>query len=241
MKFIATLLIVLGASIAHAEKWKVTTLEWPPFTCEKCPEQGAGAKALREAMKSVGVEVEFEFLPWTRAIKEGADAKKYVGYYPSWPEDVQAGFTGSSSIFKSPIGFIEPKGKALSWNQLSDLKGKTIGSVQDYGNTKEFNKLVADGVIKTEVVPGDDINVRKVAGGRLDGAIIDINNAKWFLATDMKNLADKVQINAKVLENKDLMIALNANSKEKAKKLEEALKKVDTNKIVAEYLSKNLK
>lgn len=234
------IMIVLFSGLAKAEKWVLTTLEWPPFTCEKCPEQGAGAKALREAMKSVGVEVEFVFLPWTRAIKEGA-SNKYVGYYPSWPEDVVAGFSGSASVFTSPLGLIEPKGKPLSWNTLADLKGKTIGSVQDYGNTKEFNQLVKDGTIKTEVVTSDDVNVKKVAGGRLDGAIIDINNAKWFLKTDMKDMADKVSVNAKNLEDKALLIAFNASGGAGAKKLEEALKKVNTAKIVSEYLEKHLK
>lgn len=232
--------LIFSLHSVAAEKWIVTTLEWPPFSCEKCPEQGAGCKALKEAMKAVGVEVEYVFLPWTRAIKDGAEAK-YVGYYPSWPEDVQAGFSPSPSVFKSPLGFIEPKGKALTWTSLADLKGKNIGTVQDYGNTKEFNQLIKDGVIKTEVVASDDVNVKKVAGGRIDGAIIDINNAKWFLATDMKDLAGKVQVNPKSIEDKDLLIAMNTSGAAKKAKLEEALKKVDTAKIVAEYLQKNMK
>lgn len=238
--FIVLIGLVICLRGLTAEKWLITTLEWPPFSCEKCPEQGAGCKALKEAMKAVGVEVEFVFLPWTRAIKDGAEAK-YVGYYPSWPEDVTAGFSASATVFKSPIGFVEPKGKPLAWNTLADLKGKNIGTVQDYGNTKEFNKLIKDGVIKTEVVASDDVNVKKVAGGRIDGAIIDLNNAKWYLATDLKDLADKVQINPKAIEDKDLLIALNASGVAKKAKLEEALKKVDTAKIVAEYLQKNMK
>lgn len=238
--FISIISLLFSLSSWAGERWLITTLEWPPFSCEKCPEQGAGCKALKEAMKTVGVDVEFVFLPWTRAIKDGAEAK-YVGYYPSWPEDVQSGFSPSQAVFKSPLGFIEPKGKALVWNKLADLKGKNIGTVQDYGNTKEFNQLVKDGVIKTEVVPSDDVNVKKVAGGRLDGAIIDINNAKWFLATDLKDLAGKVQINAKTVEDKDLLIAFNAGGAAKKAKLEEALKKTDTAKIVAEYLQKNMK
>lgn len=219
----------------------VTTLEWPPFTCEKCPEQGAGAKVLRDVMKAEGVEVEFVFLPWSRAIAEGK-TEKYIGYYPAWPEDVQEGFMASVSLFKSPLGFIEPKDKPLKWDQgLKDLKGKTIGSVQDYGNTKEFNDLIKEGVIKTEIVTSDDVNVKKVAGGRLDGAIIDINNAKWFLTTDFKAEAAKVNINPKIIDNKDLHLAFNGINKAKADKLKAAFAKVNSQKIVDDYLKTLLK
>lgn len=235
----STITMITPATWA-GEKWKVTSLEWPPFTCEKCPEQGAGTKALKEALASVGIELEVVFLPWSRAIKEGAD-KSAVGYYPSWPEDVTGDFSGSPSVFKSPVGFIEPSGKPLNWSSLQDLKGKTVGVVQDYGNTKDFNAAAKAGVFKTEVVPSDDVNVKKVAAGRIDAAIIDINNAKWYLQTDLKDLAGKVTINGKILEEKDLLIALNTHSKDKAAKLKEALGKVNTQKIVEEYLKKYVK
>lgn len=225
---------------AHAEKWVLTTLEWPPFTCEKCPDQGAGAKALRDALKSVGVELELVFVPWTRAIKEGAD-KKYTGYYPAWPEDVIPGFSPSPVIFSSEVGFIEPVGKPLGWTQLSDLKGKTIGVVQDYGNTKEFNEEAKKGTFKTESVTSDDLNVKKVAGGRIDGAFIDLANARWFLSKDLKDLTSKVKISEKNLGTKNLHVALNSHSSAKAAKISEALTKVDTNKIISEYLSAHLK
>jgi len=169
--------------------------------CSRCPENGAGAKVLRTALKAIDVEVEFVFLTWSRAVKEGAH-QKYVGYYPAWPEDVFAGFKASDVAFKSPLGFIEPKGRPLRWEKLSDLKGKVIGTAQDYGNTVEFNNLVKSGVIKTEVVISDDTNIRKVAAGKLDGAVIDIANAKYYLGTSLKDIAHKVRVSPKILDTK---------------------------------------
>lgn len=238
--FVAFVFTIVFGLYAQAEKWILTILEWPPFTCEKCPEQGAGAKVLRDALKAEGIEIEFVFLPWTRAILESKQ-DKYIGYYPAWPEDVQEGFSPSISLYKSPLGFIEQKNKPLKWEKLSDLKGKTIGTVQDYGNTTEFNELIKSGVIKTEVVSSDDINVKKVAGGRMDGAIIDVNNAKWFLTTDLKAEADKVVINPKTIADKDLHIAFNGDSKSKAEKVKAAFAKINAQKIVDDYLKTHLK
>lgn len=240
LSFLVTLL-VLGFSLpTYAEKWVLTTLEWPPFTCKKCPDQGAGAKALKEAMKTVGVEVELVFMPWERAVAE-AEKSDYVGYYPAWPEDIVAGFEGSPVIFTSPVGFIEPKGKPLVWESLSDLKGKKIGVVSGYGNTPEFNEQVENGNIRTEAVPSDQQNVQKVAAGRLDGAFIDLANARWFLTRELKNLAGQVDISGKSLGDKDLKVALNQANASQAAKISEALGNVDTAAIVADYLNEHLK
>ena len=241
-KLLFSSFIFLSLSAFSAEKWKLTTLEWPPFTCEKCKDQGAGAKALREALKSVGVDLELEFLPWSRAIKVAAEPA-YVGYFPAWPEDVIEGFSGSSSIFQSPIGFVENTKSPIKWEKLEDLKGMTIGVVQDYGNTPDFMAMVKKGDIKSDVVASDDINVKKVAAERLKAAIIDVNNLKYMLQNDLKDANGKVQMNAKILANKDLLIALTKSAKSEAHKakLEEGLKKINAQKIVDDYLKETLK
>ena len=235
--FFFTVTFMVYSSAAHAEKWVITTLEWPPFTCSRCPENGAAAKALREMLKTQGVEVEFIFSSWTQAVKEGAGKDK-VGYFPIWDGDLKDGFVASDSLFKSPLGFIEPRGKPLIWNKLSDLKGKVIGVAKDYRNTPEFNKLVSEGVIKTEVVESDDTNIRKVALGKMDGALLDVNNAKYFLTGPLKNLSRDVAISPKFIENKTLHIALNAHSHDKNKIIKAGLQKVNFQRIVDMYLGK---
>ena len=165
------------------EKWKVTSLDWQPFSGASLPEGGAGIAVLREALKAEGIELIVEYYPWTRAIETGKDPN-YAGVYPCWPEDVVAGFTKSPVFFRSPVGFVEPKGKPLKWTKLEDLQGKVIGTVQDYGNTPEFMALIKSGVIKTEIVTDDLTNIKKVAGERLDGAFIDLFNLDYFLKND---------------------------------------------------------
>jgi polar amino acid transport system substrate-binding protein len=225
-----------------AEKWKVTSLDWQPFSGKALPEGGAGIAVLRAALKAEGLDLEVEFYPWTRAI-DTAKEPGYAGFYPAWPEDVGEGFSGSPVLFKSPVGFVEPKAKPLVWSKLDDLKGKKIGTVQDYGNTPEFMKLVKSGVIKTEVVPDDLTNIKKVAGERLDGAFIDLNNLSYFLKNDAKNLASQVQANGKVLDTKDLVLGVNnsfTNKKAKAI-LASGIAKINAEKIIKDYMDKYMK
>ncbi len=236
---IITLLFAINASAA--EVWKLATLEYPPYNCEKCKDLGAMSKALTAAAKSAGIELKFEWLPWTRAIND-SKAGKFVGYWPSWPEDCVEGFLISEPITYGPFGVVENKSKPLKYENTQGLTKYTIGSVQDYGNTKEFNELVKAGKIKNEVVVDDGLNLRKVAGGRLDGAVVDGLVMKHMLKFDMPEIASKVQFNSVVLENKVLGICFNTKDHAKLNaKLKEALAKTPSEPIVKEFLETHFK
>lgn len=230
-------MITVLYSTARAERWVLTTLEWPPYVCSRCPENGAAANALRSTLKSVGVDVEFVFYSWTQAIKKGRDPG-VVGYFPPWIDEVAEGFVMSPPLFQSPLGFIENRDHPLKWSHLADLKGKKIGVTESYGNTVEFARLVKAGVLKTEVAKSDDINVRKVALGKLDAALMDINNARYFIYVSEPQLVGRVNINSKIIETKDLYLALNNKNAAKMEKVKTALKNVNFQRLVDDYLLK---
>lgn len=240
--WVISLLLLCALPAMAAEKWKVTSLDWQPFSGKNLPEGGAGIAVLRAALKAEGIELEVEFYPWTRAIDTAKDPG-YAGVYPSWPEDVSAGFSKSPTLFKSAVGFVEPKAKPLVWNKLEDLNGKVIGTVQDYGNTVEFMKLIKAGTIKTQVVVDDMTNIKKVAAGRLDGAFIDLANLSYFLKNDAKDLASSVQANAKALDTKDLVLGINDKfaNKQAAEILKRGIAKIDPDKIIKDYMAKHIK
>lgn len=172
------------------------------------------------------------------------EARKKIsyGYFPAWPEDCQEGFTFSEPISHSPLGLVERRNHPLLFNKLSDLKKYTLGIVQDYGNTVEFNKLVKQGVLKPEIVTTDTLNVRKVAMGRIDGALIDENVLKHILTFENPELASSVQFNKKILELKPLGICFrNDLATELNAKLKTALKSHQSQKQVDLYLKNYFK
>ena len=234
--------ILLAAPSFGGEVWKVTSLDWQPFSGKSLPDGGAGIAVLRAALKAEGIDLQVEYYPWSRALDTAKDPA-YAGVYPTWPEDVPEGFTASPVLFKSPVGFVEPKDKPLVWNTLEDLKGKKIGTVQDYGNTPEFMNLVKNGTIKAEVVTDDITNIKKVAGGRIDGAFIDLNNLNYFLKNDAKDIATNLQANKKVIDTKDLVLAINNKFKNKkaVEVLASGIGKIDPDKIIKDYMEKNMK
>lgn len=233
--------ILLTSKVSFAERWVISTLEWPPYTCAQCPENGAGAKALRDALKTQGIDVEFVFVTWRNAIRNTLEGRS-VGFFPAWIEDNSQGqFIVSDALFFSPTGFAYPSSKELRWTHLSDLKGKKIGVAQDYGNTAEFNRLVKQGIIQTETVVSDDTNLRKVAAAKIDGAFIDIINARFLLEKNMPDINSRVIVGSNVVENKSLHLMLNPKTVNTSKqnKLKLATQTVNFQKIVDEYLHKN--
>jgi polar amino acid transport system substrate-binding protein len=236
------LLLVCSAQSHAARIWRVASLEWPPFSGKNLPEGGAGIAILRAALAAKGVELAVEFFPWTRAMLTSR-APDYAGLYPAWPEDVRPGFLSSPVLFRSPVGFVELKSNPLIWTKLEDLAGKKIGIVQDYGNTPEFMDLVGKGTLTTELAIDDLTNIRKVAARRIDAAFIDLNNLSYFLKYDAQDLADLVQANVKVIENKDLVLAINPKFDDKSVNLTltRGLSKIKPDRILKEYLERNFK
>jgi polar amino acid transport system substrate-binding protein len=231
--------LVLMSQLAAAETWRVASLEWPPFTGGSLPEGGAGIAVLRAALKVEGIELQVDYFPWARAVLNSRNAI-YAGLYPAWPEDVPAGFTPSVTIFKSPVGLVEPAAKPIPWNRLNDLSGYSIGTVQGYGNTPEFMSLIRSGKIKTQIVDSDLTNVKKVAAGRIDAAFIDLTNLAYLLEHDARGIAHKVQANKKPIDNKLLLLAINNKfyNPRASEILNRGVSKINPNKIIQDYLKK---
>lgn len=241
VKLVLFFLLFALSTPVQAEHWVINTLEWPPFTCSRCPENGAAIKALKQTLKSVGVTVEFVFYSWTQAMKKGRENKNVVGVFPAWPGDIKPGLVPSEVLFHSPIGFIEPINRPLKWQKLSDLKGKTIGMTQDYGYDTELLALVKKGDIKAEIVLNDETNFLKVALEKLDGAVMDVNNARYVIYMTQRGLAGRVSVNSRIIQNESLHIAFNDFNKEKSETLSRGLKKVNFQRIVDDYMVKYLR
>lgn len=201
------------------ETWLVATLDWPPYTCSKCHRNGTAADALRRTLAAQGIIIEFVFYPWVQAQKNGGK-KNFVGYFPSWKDEVLPGFTASQSLFYSPVIFLERKDKPLVWKELKDLKGKTFAVTRGYGNTAEFNALVKNGDLKTITVLSEDSTLRKLVQGSVDGVLMDLKVAEHYLKNDFAGYADKIAINPKIVENKSLHLAFNQYNKDKKQKLD---------------------
>lgn len=231
------LILVLSTSAFAKDKWKIASFEWAPYLCDKaCPDEGGGGKALRKALQAVDVDVEYTFFPWSRAIRE-TRAGRFDGFQTAWPEDCPQDFFFSETLYNSPFGIIENKAKPAVLKNITDLKQYLVAVVQDYGNTRQFNEMVRAGEIKTQMVAVENLILGMVAKGRVDVAVMDLVNFRYYLKTSHKKYEGVLQANSLVLENLPLGLCFPKGTGEaKNEKLKMALKKVNTRIIVKEYL-----
>lgn len=235
------ILLLLVVSVpAYSETVYLASLDWPPYSGKQLQQQGASVAVATAAFAAMGHELKVDFLPWTRAVKSSSQAdSKYLGYFPEYAYESDT-FSFSDVMGLSPLGIVENKAKPVTWETTADFSKINLGVVQDYVNTEELDSLIADGTIKPSVAPSDLTNMQKVAGGRIDAAVIDVNVFANLLknSPQLKSAQDKVQINSKLLINKELVVAFkNAGDGENWLEIyNQGLKKVDVDAIMSPFL-----
>lgn len=239
------LFMVLATLPASAETLYLTSLEWPPYTGANLAEDGASAKVLREALAKAGMELDIKFYPWQRAVNTAKNDQNFIGYFPEYyAESIEQDFIFSEPIGTSPLGFIERKENPVSWSSLEELKKHSIGVVSGYVNTAEFDAMMASGELKTEGVADDATNIKKVAAGRIDLAVMDKNVFHYLLQTnpELQGLADKLQFNDKLLENKKLFVCVRKSPEGEAAvaKINKGVAAIDVDAVENKYIKKAL-
>ncbi len=242
---VAAALALLQTPAQAADSYSLTTLEWPPYTGESLAENGASVKVAKAAFDAVGATLEVKFFPWQRAVNTAKTDANFIGYFPEYyAASIEEEFIFSDKMGSSPLGFIELKANPVTWSSLDDLKGKTIGVVSGYVNTEEFDAQMASGELTTEGVSDDATNIRKVAGGRIDMAVIDKNVYEYLISTnpELQSLASTIQFNDKLLEDKGLFVCFRKSpeGEQAAAAFNQGVKMIDFNAIQDEYFAKAL-
>jgi len=235
--------VFMSLSATAADKVvELTSLDWPPYSGKALSEQGASVAVAKAAFKAMGYELKVSFYPWNRAVALAKDkGSSYSGYFPEYySDDIAKEFTFSEPMGTGPLGFAELKTKPVSWSVLDDLKAHRIGVVQGYVNTTDFDAMVANKSIKASSTISDVNNLKKLAAGRIDLAVVDKNVMNYLLKTDaqLKKSAGNLQFNGTLLEDKKLYICFKntAKGKELADIYNQGLKKIDIAAIMAAHL-----
>lgn len=243
MRVLLLLLSLLMSSFSWAEKTvHLTSLEWPPYSGKQLPQQGASVAVATAAFKAMGYKLVVHFYPWSRSVYLAKRPEsRYAGYFPEYySEQIAQQFIYSKPMGSGPLGFAELTTRPIEWQQLTDLKDKRIGVVQDYVNTKEFDRLVAQGELTVSAVISDTINLKKLVNGRLDLAVIDKHVMRYLFKTEpaLSSKAALAQFQPTPLEEKQLYICFknSAQGQQLADIYNQGLKKIDVQAIMQRYM-----
>lgn len=239
-RLFAAALFCAATTPAAASDYTLTTLEWPPFVGADLPQGGASAAVVRAAYAAVGAEVEIVFAPWQRAVSLAREGEQAVAaVFPEYARADDDWSVCSPSIGTSPLGFAENVESPVAWATLEDLKPFHIGVVDGYANTDAFDAMMAAGDLKTDGAPDDVANLRKVAAGRLDLAVVDQNVMRHLAAADPKIDGDRIRFNAQPLEMKTLHVCFGRHAAGEAARgaFLRGLEQIDPEAVMADYFA----
>lgn len=171
----ALFMMLVSVNAPAEETWKITSLNWEPYSGAEMTTMGNSIQKLREILQQADIRLIVEFYPWKRA-QLLAQRKDYVGYFPAWPEEVYDNFVASSAVDWSEIGVMKQSGTDISYDNIEDLFRKyNVGVVETY----TYPQIIADAMQKypkhVDQAPDEISLLKKLSIGRHPVAITDPN------------------------------------------------------------------
>ncbi|WP_090383146.1 substrate-binding periplasmic protein [Pseudomonas anguilliseptica] len=179
----------------------MATLEYPPYSSEQLPNGGSIVALTRRAFAVRGHPLQIDFLPWARARVELSNGN-YQGALALWPKEVkEEGLLPSRPLFYSELGLFIRDGYPLQFNQLQELRGKTLGIVRGYG----YPQHILDAGLTLEDAVDDISNLRKLNARRFDMVLLERIVGNHLVAND-EQLRGKLSWHGNVLERIPLLV-----------------------------------
>ncbi|BBH43951.1 substrate-binding periplasmic protein [Pseudomonas sp. KU43P] len=171
-RLLCIFLLACLSPMALGERLRLVSDDWAPYIYQEGGEpKGIDYEVTREVFKRLGVEVEWQFMPWKRClamIEQGqadgvmdifkVDARTAYMIYPLEP------------MSDAEFVLYQANRRRHVIHQLSDLNGLTVGTSPGYAYGPEFQE--ASG-FRRESAPSHEANFGKLALGRIDLLITD--------------------------------------------------------------------
>lgn len=187
----------LFGGYAHAEKIKVATGEYPPWTSASLPNGGFINHLISRAFKITGIDVEFEYLPWKRAWEATRVGQFNASSF--WAEDKERDkeFYYSEQILGDSFVFFYRKDRApFKWKELTDLQEFKLGATLGYTYTDTFWNLAHSSKLRVSVQNDDLTNLTRLVQGEIDAFPISQLTGEFLLNKNFSQTdKEKLDIN----------------------------------------------
>lgn len=162
---------------------RLVATEFPPYTTASLADHGAAVAITRAAVERAGMTMELQYRPWVRALNE-LQQGQWDGVIGAWHSVERESFLAYPRALgiTNKIGFMARAGAGIAVDDLKKLAGLTIGVVRDYANPPAFEQAQ----LRKEEAIDDLTNLRKLAAGRVDLALVDKGVAFHILQTQLR-------------------------------------------------------
>ncbi|MBF0224481.1 MAG: transporter substrate-binding domain-containing protein [Desulfobacterales bacterium] len=241
---VVLILVLFGANSFAADKVVLVTGEWEPYTSEKIENYGFFSEIVTAVFKEIGVEIEYQFLPWKRCELTVKEGKAFATFPYAVSEERKKDFDFTDNVASSTGRFFFMKSKLkkeVVWENFSDLKDYKLGGTLGYWYEKDFKEAG----LKVDYASSDTTGMEKLYAGRFE-LLATEELVGWGLIKKLfpKDIDDfdtlKKPLNVSELH---LMVSkIYPNSSEIKEKFNSGLKSIKEKGIYSEILKKyNLK
>ncbi|MGE7959453.1 substrate-binding periplasmic protein [Pseudomonas sp. NPDC089530] len=194
---------------AHGEKLRIVTEPWAPYVYEEQGKvRGLDYETTAIVFQRLGVEVEWQFLPWKRclAMLEQGQADGALDIFHSDERE-------SSLLYPSePLSDVEfvmfyANDRPHPFRTLDDLRGLTVGTSPGYLYSQDFREST---LFKHEPAPTHEANFGKLLRGRIDLLITDRRVGQHLL--DQLQIRDRISENPVVISRQSQFLAVRRNA-----------------------------
>lgn len=180
------LLVASAASALAQTKSLVIAVEDDAAPWSRADGTGYANDVVVAAFKAVGIDAKLRVVPYARCkrMAVNGDVAGCLSMSPS------AEFNGLIELSARPLftcraGYFYNVNKPPRVTRQEDLPAKTVvGTVIGYEYPPEFERLKQKGIIVLEESPSEELNLRKLALGRVDLALLNYNEVKspqWLI------------------------------------------------------------
>ncbi|QTA83528.1 Extracellular solute-binding protein, family 3 [Desulfonema limicola] len=199
-------------------------------------------KAVNSEVKDIQFKIDLQ--PWKRAYKGGTEGKNaLMGLF--YNEERGKIFEYSDPVLEEQVVIAVKKGNEFKFENLEDLKGKTIGIYATTSYGIDWEKAVDSGVINVQEDYDNAQRLVRIAAGKLDGGVFNPGAAAVKMFCRQKEELDfnmfSILENPVLSRNSYFVIAKSLNRKDIIEKFNNGLKAVKASGKYQEIIDSYLK
>jgi polar amino acid transport system substrate-binding protein len=233
-------ILIIPAGLANENIVRIVSSDWAPYCGKDLLEYGIVAKIITAAYQKNGYNVQFDFKPWKRVLKE-VERGEYDGSAVAYHTEERAKiYILSDPYMKSSTVLYQRKNMLKTWNKLEDLKSYRIGILRGSSHSESFDKA---NFLRKEPVSKHLYNLRKLIANHIDLIAIDPFVAEYLIESKLPLHKGKIEpLNPPLDVSKPLYIMFSRNRpgiQKKIKAFNDGLKKIKNDGTLRNLLSKH--
>ncbi|MCU0116793.1 transporter substrate-binding domain-containing protein [Pseudomonas sp. B2M1-30] len=205
----AVLVFACLSFAARGEKLRIVTEPWAPYVYEENGKNlGLDYETTAIVFKRLGIEVEWQFLPWKRCLSmlETGQADGALDIFHSDERDATLLYP-SEPLSDVEFVLFYANERPHPFRSLDELKGLTIGTSPGYLYSPDFRESP---LFTREPAPTHEANFGKLVRGRIDLLITDRRVGQHLL--DELDIRDKITENPTVISRQSQFLAVRRNA-----------------------------